>query len=47
MDFEGIVRSEISQTKTNAVFTYMWNLKIDQMNEYSKTETNSQIWRAN
>ena len=40
--------SEINRTGKDKyhVFTYMWNLKSKELNEYNKTETNSQIQRA-
>ena len=45
MDLEGIVVSEISQTKTNTVgyHLYMESKKIQQTTEYNKKEGESQI----
>ena len=39
MDLEGIKLSEISQSKTNTVFTYIWNLKNKQMNITQQKQT--------
>lgn len=40
--------NKISQTKTNAIHYHLRGLQtIKQMNEYNKTETNSQIQRTN
>ena len=46
MDFEGIMLSEISQRKTNAIYdiTYMWNIQ-NKSSEYNRKEINSQIQR--
>ena len=36
IDLEGIMLSEISQTKTNTIyFHFMWNLKNKHMDEYN------------
>ena len=47
MDLEGIMLSEVSQTKTNTLYniTYMWNLK-NTTSEYSKKGADSQIQRT-
>ena len=49
MNLEGITLGEVSQTENKYVITYMQNLtnKIRQINEYNKTETDSQIHRTN
>ena len=43
MDFEGIMLSEVSQTEKDkyCMFLHIWNLKIKQINEYNKIETDS------
>ena len=47
MDLKGIMPSETSQTKINPLFfTYMWNQK-NKINEYNKTEMDSQTYRTN
>ena len=45
MDLEGIILSDISQTKTNTVcyHLYVESKKIKQTKEYNKKETDSQI----
>ena len=50
MDLEGIVLSEISQTEKDkycmfSLICRIWKLK--QINEYNKTETDSQIQKTN
>ena len=49
MDLEGIILSEISQTKTNTAgfHLHVESEKIKQTNEYNKTETDSQVQRTN
>jgi len=44
MNLENIMFSEISQRKTNNIITYMWNLKIVQMNVNIK-QTQTQRYR--
>ena len=39
MDLEGIKLSKISQSKTNTVFTHIWNLKNKQMNITQQKQT--------
>ena len=49
-DYQVIVSSEVSQTKTNIIwyYTYMRNLKKNDTNELIyKTETDSQTYRTN
>ena len=42
MDLENIILSEVSQTKTNIITTYIWNLKNNTNESIYKTETDSQ-----
>ena len=45
VDLECTVLSEVSQRETSAVCYHMCNLK-NKINEYNKTETDSQIQRS-
>ena len=50
MDLEGIMLSEVSQTKKKKILydiTYMWNLKSTMGNLKKKEETDSQIRKIN
>ena len=44
VNLENIMFSEISQRKTNTIITYMWNLKIVQVNVHIK-QTQNQRYR--
>ena len=49
MNLEGVMLSEISQTKTSIVYfhLYMESTKTKQINKYNKSETDSRIQRTN
>ena len=49
MELEGVMFTEVNQTKTNAVCFHLIveSKKIKQMNKYNKTETDSLLQRTN
>ena len=46
-DLNIFMLSEISQAKTNTIWSHMWTLKYHTNNLISKTETDSQTYKTN